>query len=260
MEKLLEKSRKINYLLQKTGAKPVDFTEMANVLMKTIECNVYIVDKEGKIPGYGILDDFGCGVLEEEIINTGLFSEISNQGLLKHIETEANIVEKGDKCIFKKEDNCIFPDKLITVIPVIGGGERLATLVLVRSDNEFTCQDLILGEYGASVVGMEILRSRNEYIEKEARKKATVQIAIDTLSYSEMRAMESILEELNDSEGLVIASNIAEKVGITRSVIVNALRKFESAGVIRSRSLGMKGTYIKILNKYLLDEIDRLRI
>ena len=33
-------------------------------------------------------------------------------------------------------------------------------------------------------------------------------------------------------------------VGITRSVIVNALRKFESEGVIESRSSGMKGTYI----------------
>jgi len=46
-------------------------------------------------------------------------------------------------------------------------------------------------------------------------------------------------------------------VGITRSVIVSALRKFESAGVIESRSLGMKGTYIKVLNDYLFDELKR---
>ena len=43
----------------------------------------------------------------------------------------------------------------------------------------------------------------------------------------------------------LFASKIADRVGITRSVIVNALRKLESAGVIESRSLGMKGTYIK---------------
>ena len=48
-------------------------------------------------------------------------------------------------------------------------------------------------------------------------------------------------------------------MGITRSVIVNALRKFESAGVIESRSLGMKGTYIKVLNSALLDELGKLR-
>jgi transcriptional pleiotropic repressor len=52
---------------------------------------------------------------------------------------------------------------------------------------------------------------------------------------------------------------VADRVGITRSVIVNALRKFESAGVIESRSLGMKGTYIKVLNLKLLDELKKLR-
>ena len=47
--------------------------------------------------------------------------------------------------------------------------------------------------------------------------------------------------------------------GITRSVIVNALRKFESAGVIESRSSGMKGTYIKVLNDVVFDEIAKLK-
>ena len=42
-------------------------------------------------------------------------------------------------------------------------------------------------------------------------------------------------------------------VGITRSVIVNALRKLESAGIIESKSLGMKGTYIKVLKEYFLE-------
>ena len=62
-----------------------------------------------------------------------------------------------------------------------------------------------------------------------------------------------IFEELGGDEGLLVASRIADKLGITRSVIVNALSKLESAGVIESRSLGMKGTFIRILNPYLLD-------
>ena len=48
-------------------------------------------------------------------------------------------------------------------------------------------------------------------------------------------------------------------MGITRSVIVNALRKFESAGVIESRSSGMKGTYIKVLNDVVFEEIEELK-
>ena len=42
-------------------------------------------------------------------------------------------------------------------------------------------------------------------------------------------------------------------------MIVNALRKFESAGVIESRSSGMKGTYIKVLNDMVFDEIEKLK-
>ena len=60
-------------------------------------------------------------------------------------------------------------------------------------------------------------------------------------------------------EGILVASKIADRVGITRSVIVNALRKFESAGVIESRSSGMKGTYIKVLNDVVFDELEEIR-
>jgi len=106
---------------------------------------------------------------------------------------------------------------------------------------------------------MEILREKAEEIEEEARSKAVVQMAISSLSYSELEAIEHIFEELDGNEGLLVASKIADRVGITRSVIVNALRKLESAGVIESRSLGMKGTYIKVLNNKFLIELENLK-
>ena len=68
-----------------------------------------------------------------------------------------------------------------------------------------------------------------------------------------------IFEELDGNEGILVASKIADRVGITRSVIVNALRKFESAGVIESRSSGMKGTYIKVLNDVVFDELKAIK-
>ena len=144
-------------------------------------------------------------------------------------------------------------------MPIIGGGERLGTLILGRLVDSFDDHDLILAEYGATVVGMEILQGKAEEIELEARSKAVVQMAISSLSFSELEAIEHIFEELNGTEGLLVASKIADRVGITRSVIVNALRKLESAGVIESRSLGMKGTYIKVLNEKFLNELDKLR-
>ena len=83
--------------------------------------------------------------------------------------------------------------------------------------------------------------------------------AISTLSFSELEAIIHIFDELEGEEGILVASKIADRVGITRSVIVNALRKFESAGVIESRSSGMKGTYIKVLNDAVFDELDKVR-
>ncbi|PNB77151.1 GTP-sensing pleiotropic transcriptional regulator CodY, partial [Pseudomonas sp. FW305-BF6] len=128
------------------------------------------------------------------------------------------------------ENKELFAGGLTTIVPIIGGGERLGTLVLARINHEFENDDLILAEYGATVVGMEILREKAEEIEEEARSKAVVQMAISSLSYSELEAIEHIFEELNGYEGLLVASKIADRVGITRSVIVNALRKLESAG------------------------------
>ena len=78
-------------------------------------------------------------------------------------------------------------------------------------------------------------------------------MAIGTLSYSENEAVKRIFEELDGVEGILVASRVADKSSITRSVIVNALRKLESAGVIESRSLGMKGTHIKVINEKLLE-------
>ena len=100
-----------------------------------------------------------------------------------------------------------------------------------------------------------------ELIEREIGKHVEhiVQSAISTLSYSELEAIIHIFDELDGAEGILVASKIADRVGITRSVIVNALRKFESAGVIESRSSGMKGTYIKVINDYVFTELDRIK-
>ncbi|MCL0100735.1 GTP-sensing pleiotropic transcriptional regulator CodY, partial [Peptococcaceae bacterium] len=145
----------------------------------------------------------------------------------------------------------------LAIVPIIGGGERFGTLLLEKSNSAFMDEDLILAEYAAAVIAMEFLRTKIAQKEEEARQKATVQVAISTLSYSELDAVKHIFKQLDGKEGVLVASKIADNIGITRSVIVNALRKFESAGVIESKSLGMKGTYIKILNNYLLEMLEK---
>ena len=256
MESLLKKTRRLNKTLQSFGSQPESFSDLSKILSDILEANVYIASRKGRVLGYALSGGFECDIINSEVVKERRFPKKYNDELLRVIETSENIKEITD-CVFDHVSECDYPDKISTVIPINTGGNRLGTLVVARFGKEFTTEDLILCEYSATVVGMEILRATTEEIEEDARKKSVVQMAIGTLSYSEKEAMEHIFAELDGMEGLLVASKIADRVGITRSVIVNALRKFESAGVIESRSLGMKGTHIKILNEKLMEELKR---
>src|SRR5690606_19188487 len=161
----------------------------------------------------------------------------------------------ADSSAIYEQIRSVFSREHLMIVPIIGGPSRAGTLVMSRDGHGYEEADVILAEYGATIIGMEILRGHVDENESAERNKIAVQVAIGSLSYSELEAVEHIIEELNELEGLLVASKIADRVGITRSVIVNALRKLESAGVIETRSLGMKGTYIKILNERLVKEI-----
>lgn len=256
MATLLEKTRKINRLLQRSES--VEYGSVSRVLGSVINANIYIVNNKGKIFGHSFVDDFECDLMLDKVVSRGEFPKRYVNWLLKIDETTSNLKSKTGVCAFSDDNQCLFERKNTTIVPIYAVGERIGTLIVAKYDDDFTDDDLLLAEYGATVVGMEMLRDRTQQIEVEARNKATVKIALATLSYSEMRAATSIFDELDGMEGLLVASKIADEAHITRSVIVNALRKFESAGLIESRSLGMKGTHIKVLNPHLLEELKKL--
>lgn len=250
---LLEKIRALNKLLQKAAGKPLNFGEMAEVLRETIQGDVFVVSRRGKVLGSALSADFPMMWLRKDDPVELRFPQESNESLLRFGETAAGVNLKE---AFGEVEPA-FRDRIVTIVPIHGGGDRLGTLVLSRQHELRGDDDLILAECGSTQIGMEILRERAEEREVEARSKAIVAVAIQSLSFSEFEAVEQIFEELEGKEGLLVASRIADRAGITRSVIVNALRKLESAGVIDTRSLGMKGTYIRILNAHLLQEIER---
>lgn len=256
MSSLLEKSRILNKILQDLDLEPLDFHKISNILKQVMQGNVYIISRKGKILGVALHEEIKCGVSETTALNELRFSNEYNRKLLQIKKTVSN-VKLDSMCVFDEMKTCTQEDKHYMIVPIIGNGGRLGTLLFVRFEKEFDDDDIVLAEYSATIVGLEILRSKADEFAKEERKKSVVQAAISTLSYSELEAVEHILSELQGNEGLLVASKIADKVGITRSVIVNAIRKFESAGVIESRSLGMKGTYIKITNEKLVEEFKK---
>ncbi len=251
---LLDKTRKINKLLHNNNSHKVVFNDICQVLSDILESNALVISRKGKL--LGIKNREGTRAIDQLITNQvgSYIDNMLNERLLGVLSTKENVNLETLGFEFEGMDQC---QAIITPIDI--AGERLGTIFLYRDERQYEIDDIILVEYGTTVVGLEMMRSVNEENAEENRKIAIVKSAISTLSFSELEAIQHIFDELGGSEGILVASKIADKVGITRSVIVNALRKFESAGVIESRSSGMKGTYIKVLNDVVFDELKQLK-
>lgn len=252
---LLDKTRKINKLLHNNNSHKVIFNDICEVLSEILESNILVISKKGKV--LGVKNRAEVEEIKELIKDSvgGYIDSMLNERLLNILSTKENVnlVTLGFEL---DRDN----DYQAIIIPIDIAGERLGTLFIYKSCSNYDIDDIILSEYGTTVVGLEMMRSVNEESAEEHRKVHIVKSAISTLSFSELEAITHIFDELEGNEGILVASKIADRVGITRSVIVNALRKFESAGVIESRSSGMKGTYIKVVNDIVFDELKKIKM
>ena len=236
---LLDKTRKINKLLHNSSSSKVVFNDICQVLMDTLSSNILVLSKKGKVLGVSFCP--GVEEIRELIADEvgGHVDPLLNERFLGVLSTKENVNLQtlGFEHVSSSYQGIINPIDI--------AGERLGTVFMYRKDRPYDIEDIIVSEYGTTVVGLEMMRA--------------VKSAFNTLSFSELEAIIHIFDELDGDEGILVASKIADRVGITRSVIVNALRKFESAGVIESRSSGMKGTYIKVLNEVIFDELEEIK-
>ena len=251
---LLDKTRKINQLLHNNNSGKVVFNDICRVLTQIMKSNVLVISRKGKVLGVSISDD--VEEITELIVDKvgGFIDPMLNERFLNILSTKENV--NLETLGFEDLDSKHYQ---VIINPIEIAGERLGTVFMYKSGEQYDIDDIILSEYGTTVVGLEMMRSVNEENAEENRKIQIVRSAVRTLSYSELEAILHIFDELDGTEGVLVASKIADRVGITRSVIVNALRKFESAGVIESRSSGMKGTYIKVLNDAVFEELASIR-
>ena len=250
---LLDKTRKINKLLHNNHSHRVEFNDICEVLSGILESNILVISQKGKILGaasYSGIDKIG------ELITAdtgGFVDNMLNERLLGVLSTKENVnlltlgFSGGSERKFKA-----------LIAPVDIAGERLGTLFIYKCVADYDIDDIILCEYGATVVGLEMMSSVNNENAEDERKKKIVKSAIKTLSASELQAVKAVFAHMDGMDGILVASRIADDTGITRSVIVNALKKFDSDGVITTKSTGMKGTKIKDLNEVVYDELKKL--
>ena len=188
---LLDKTRKINKLLHNNNSSKVVFNDICDVLTGILESNVLVISRKGKVLGTGLCK--GVEEIKELIIDEvgGFIDPMLNERLLGILSTKENV----------NLETLGFEDKnrsyRAIITPIDIAGERLGTLFEYRMDREYDIDDIILTEYGTTVVGLEMMRSVNEENEEETRKVRIVRSAISTLSYSELEAIIHIFDELD---------------------------------------------------------------
>ncbi len=239
---MLERMRQYLQSLQQMTT-DVDFNELSEALrLGMADSSVYVLGRRGKVLGYALEDGFDSTPFDSD----WLFSGVASNNIQSLANRVADIsVQDGPN------------GESIMVTPIIGGDERVGSVLCVRRSGKYSAQDMDVAHIAGVTLGMIISRVIHDRQEDKAAETRSARSAINSLSYSEILAMQKIFEQLDGDEGLLVASRIADEAEITRSVIVNALRKLASANVIESRSLGMKGTYLRILNPEIRKEFEK---
>ena len=221
-------------------------------------------------------------ICNEQEFNTTTLNHICQQ-LYKNVNSPIMVLDKHCDIIFKNA--LLSDDKLkilqspkifeieqraflhdpsdespLLTVPLGAFPNECGFLVVYRNGSDFSTDELACIEIVSLVITMIIkdLERKNDF--KANNDSAFVKSAIGALSYSELNAIIHIFNELNGSEGYIVASKVAKKYEITRSILINAIRKLEGAGLLESRSLGVKGTYLKVLNEVFLIELKKLKL
>ena len=189
----------------------VSFNEVADLLRDLTSCNTYVVANDGNVLGYGLQDGFECDVMRGLVLDNMKFPHPYMEFVNGMEETHSNISHKQHMCSFDETKVCKYGEKRTTIIPIRGNRERIGTLILARYDRDFNDDDLLLGEYAAAVIGIQLLHNREAAMEERIRKEAVIKIAFTTLSFSEWEAIVGILTELKSNEGILIASKVADR-------------------------------------------------
>ena len=188
---LLDKTRKINKLLHNNSSQKVVFNDICKVMSDILVSNVLVISRKGKVLGVSIIEEVEeiKELIQDEV--GGYVDSMLNERLLNVLSTKENV--NLETLGFAEG----YSNKYQAIIaPIDIAGERLGTLFMYKIENQYDIDDIILCEYGTTVVGLEMMRSVNEETAEEDRKVHIVKSAISTLSYSELEAIIHIFDEL----------------------------------------------------------------
>ena len=227
--------------------------QMAERLSADLPANVVIADSRGCIAAQARLEYFNpFGREKGEMLDTVLADSLAElDSDLTDVPMDRLPVRTAAKSDIRQYTASIFAAKVYR--------SRACSLIVYRREAPLDDDEKALCAFVSCAAALILSSRDNEQRLNEKRKREIIKTVTESLSYSELMVSGIIFRYLGSNEGIIVASRIADSEGITRSVIVNAIRKLESAGILESRSLGMKGTYIKVLNDYFASEIAKIK-
>ena len=143
-------------------------------------------------------------------------------------------------------------------LPIMAGAAKPWQLTICRESSHFSKTERDIAGISVGIFTILLRKLESQALARRKQQAETVRNAIGALSFSELEAAVHITRAIGGQEGRLVTGHIADKLGFTRSVVVNALKKLEGAGVIETRSLGVKGMHIRIHDPLLAEELNKL--
>ena len=187
---LLDKTRKIYRLLNRQESDKVDFNDFCRMLSQEMEVNVLLLSRKGKMLGMRLRKDIPVIPQMQDISYGEYLEKDTHERLLNILSTKENVNLLTLGFDFPKVQ-----EYQAMVAPVNMAGKRLGTLFVYRRSEAFSIDDIILMEYGMTVIGLAMQRAESEELSEEQHKENDVRAAIRTLSRLEAKAMLYVLDE-----------------------------------------------------------------
>lgn len=131
----------------------------------------------------------------------------------------------------------------------------------IKIDGVVLCSEynVLRANYNYLVFAVKIIKEKIKLEKMTYLYKNVVNAAVSGLTLKELQGVDAVISSIEGSGKRVIISDIAKKCGITRSIIINGLRKLECAGLIEMHSSGAQGTNIMLLYSGIKAVIRRKR-
>ncbi len=256
MTDIIRQIQELNTFFQHSIENTVSLQQFCDRLCQILRANIYIFFQDGEIFCYSLFPEYDCSYSDSSLKDRMLPQKYKS--IFDGVERSAfNVYEKAPTCTCENVDKCIYSERYFSVVPIYyyNMDATKAGMLMMRYGSSFEQEEEIICEYTAMLVSLELFYQAQNSIKEEAMQVAYSQLAVKSLSTSELNAAKVILEQIANDNGSVMLVKAADQAFVTQSVVSNALKKLESAGVISTQSYGVKGKHISVNNKYLLDDI-----